>query len=139
MSDELASLLARVHRGITTFEVNSQKVPCILFDAEKYDSILQRVAGRPVSINTDLNILQDGMGHVFVEILLTFSVGDIVETVLVDARQSLEFFELLASTTMMALSSSASPAAQGNVFVIQMPRPDKIVNALEIIRRGLVC
>lgn len=139
MSDELDALLSRVHEGLTTFDLDSQQVPCILFDAQKYDSILQRVAGRPVSINTDLNILQDGLGHVFVEILLTFSVGDIVEKVLVDARKSLDFFEMLEKTTIMALSSTSPNAGQGNVFVIQMPQPARISDALQIIRKGLEC
>ncbi len=41
--------------------------------------MLSKVAGQSLSINTDLNILQDGLGNVFVEIVLEFSKGNIIE------------------------------------------------------------
>ena len=50
---------------------------------------------------------------------------------------SVEFFELLAKTSMLALSSPHSEVGKENVFMIQLPRPEKAVNALEIIKRGL--
>jgi len=137
MPDDLNSLLERVHDGITTFDFDGRETPCILFGEEKFDAIMQRVAGRALSIDTDLNILQDGLGHVFVEMVLTFSKGGFVERVLVNANESLDFFELLAKTSILALSSPKSRFGRDNVFVIQLPRPDKAVNALEIIRRGL--
>jgi len=137
MPDDLNSLLERVHDGITTFDFDGRETPCILFGEEKFDAIMQRVAGRALSIDTDLNILQDGLGHVFVEMVLTFSKGGFVERVLVNANESLDFFELLAKTSILALSSPKSRFGRDNVFVIQLPRPDKAVNALEIIRGGL--
>jgi len=137
MPDDLNSLLERVHDGITTFDFDGRETPCILFGEEKFDAIMERVAGRALSIDTDLNILQDGLGHVFVEMVLTFSKGGFVERVLVNANESLDFFELLAKTSILALSSPKSRFGRDNVFVIQLPRPDKAVNALEIIRGGL--
>ena len=137
MSDELKSLLDRAHQGITTFDFDGKETPCILFEEEKFDKILQKVAGQALSINTDLNILQDGLGHVFVEIILTFSKGGFVEKVLVNANESLNFFELLAKTSILALSSPKSKYGKDSVFMIQLPRQDKAVNALEIIKKGL--
>ncbi|MDX1533636.1 MAG: hypothetical protein R3230_05485, partial [Nitrosopumilaceae archaeon] len=76
-------------------------------------------------------------GHVFVEVILTFSDVNINETVLLNANTSVDFFELLAKTSMLALSSPHSEVGKENVFMIQLPRPEKAVSALEIIKRGL--
>ena len=98
---------------------------------------MSRVAGKALSINTDLNILQDGLGHVFVEIVLTFSQGGIVEKILVNANKDILFFESLAKTSMLALSSPKSSYGKDNVFMIQLPKPEKAEDALEIIEKGL--
>ena len=86
MSDELKELLDQVHDGITTFDFEGQTTPCIVIEEKKYDEMLSKVAGQSLSINTDLNILQDGLGNVFVEVVLTFSKGDIVEKFIVNAK-----------------------------------------------------
>lgn len=135
--DEFQKLLQRVHGGITTFNYNSTKIPCVVLSEKRFDEIMQKVAGRPVSVDTNLNILQDGVGHVFVEVSLTFSEGGIFEKILLYANESIEFFELLAKTSMLALSSPHSEIGKENVFMIQLPRPEKATNALEIIKRGL--
>ena len=137
MSDELEKLLEQVHQEITIFDFDGKPVPCIILDEKKYDKILSKIAGKPTSINTDLNILQDGLGHVFVEVLLTFSLGGIVEKILVNANHDLEFFESLAQTSMLALSSPKSVYGKDNVFMIQLPKPEKAFDALEIIKKGL--
>ena len=95
---------------------------------------MSKVAGKPLSVDTNLNILQDGLGHVFVEILLTFSHGGIKESVLVNANQNLIFFEALAQNTMIAIASKESPE---KLFMIQLPRPERALKALEIIKSGL--
>jgi hypothetical protein len=138
MSDELKQLLGRVHSGITTFDFDGKNTPCIELDEKKYDMMLSKVAGQSLSIDTDLNILHDGLGNVFVEITLTFSKGDIVETFLVNAKTDLGFFESLANTSMLALVSPKSHYGKDNVFMIQLPRPEKAQNALEIIQNALV-
>ncbi len=137
MSDELKRLQEKVHDGITTFDFDGKTIPCIVMPEKRFDEILSRVAGKPLSINTDLNILQDGLGHVFVDVVLTFSQGGFVEKFLVDAAKSLEFFESLAGTSMLALSSPHSHYGRDNVFMIQLPKPEKAENALEMIREGL--
>ncbi len=138
MSDELKKLLEQVHDGITTFDFDGKNTPCIVIEASKYDEILSKVAGQSFSVNTDLNILQDGLGNVFVELLLTFSKGNIVEKFLVNAKTDLTFFQALAETSMLALSSPKSHYGKDNVFMIQLPRPEKAQDALEIIKNALI-
>ena len=136
MSDELKKLLEQVHEGITTFDFDGKVTPCIIIEEKKYDNLLSKITGLSLSINTDLNILQDGLGHVFVELALTFSKGN-VEKFLINANTDLPFFETLATTSMLALSSPKSYYGKDNVFMIQLPRPEKSQDALEIINRAL--
>ena len=138
MSDELKRFLDQVHDGINTFDFDGKETPCIELDEKKYDDMLSKVAGQPLSINTDLNILQDGLGNVFVEITLTFSKGNVVEKFLVNAKTDLGFFESLAKTSMLALSSPKSHYGKDNVFMIQLPRPEKTQDALDIIQNALM-
>ncbi len=138
MSDELKKLLDQVHDGITTFDFEGQTTPCIVIEEKKYDEMLSKVAGQSLSINTDLNILQDGLGNVFVEVVFTFSKGNIVEKFIVDAKTDLSFFESLAKTSMLALTSPHSQYGKDNVFMIQLPRPEKAHDALEIIHNALM-
>ncbi len=137
INDELERLLASAHKEITMFDYNGTKVPCIIFEEKHFDEMIRTTAGKPISIETNLNILQDGQGHVFVEISLNFSDGKISEKVLIYANESLEFFEALAKTSMLALSSPHSEYGKSNVFMIQLPKPERAVNALEIIKNGL--
>ncbi len=137
MSDELERLIAQSHEDVTTFDFEGNAVPCIILEEKRYDEILSKVAGKPLSINTDLNILQDGLGHVFVEIVLTFSEGGIVEKLMINANKHLIFFQSLAKTSMLALSSPKSNYGKDNVFMIQLPRPEKAEDALKIIEKGL--
>ena len=137
INDELERLLASTHKEITTFDYNGTIVPCIIFEEKQFDEMIRTIASKPISIETNLNILQDGRGHVFVEISLNFSDGGISEKVLLYANESLEFFEALAKTSMLALSSPHSEYGKSNVFMIQLPKPERAVNALEIIKNGL--
>ena len=138
MSDELQSLLDQVHLDITTFDFEGRQTPCIELDAKRYDGIMSKIAGQPVSVSTDLNILQDGLGHAFVEVTLAFSRGNIVEKFLVNAETDLGFFVALAETSMLALSSPKSRHGRDNVFMIQLPKPEKAKDALETIQNALV-
>ncbi len=138
MPDELKNFLDQVHDGITTFDFDGKETPCIVIDEKKYDETLSKIAGQSLSINTDLNILQDGLGNVFVELVLTFSKSDIVEKFIINAKSDLGFFESLAKTSMLALSSPKSNYGKDNVFMIQLPRPEKAQDALDIIKNALV-
>ena len=131
---ELDEFLKNSHKDLSVEDFVVKKVPCIGFEGRKFDDMLNKVAGKPLSVDTNLNILQDGLGHVFVEMLLTFSHGEINEKILVDASKNLEFFESLAKNTMLAIASVNHPE---KIFMIQLPKPEKTHEALEIIKTGL--
>ena len=136
--EEMDKLLERVYRDIDTFDFNGQSVPRIILTDRKFDDIMSKIQGKPISVNTNLNILQDGLGHVFVEIMLDFSHGDIHEEFLIYANESITFFESLASTTMFALSPpNYSEVNQDKIFMVQLPKPEKAVEAIDIIKNGL--
>ena len=137
-SKEMEKLLERVYRDIDTFDFNGQNVPRIILTDRKFDDIMSKIQGKPISVNTNLNILQDGLGHVFVEILLDFSYGEIYEEFLIYANESIDFFESLAKTTMFALSPpNYSEVNQDKIFMVQLPKPEKAVEAIDIINNGL--
>ncbi len=137
LDDEMKELMGRVHESITEFNYKDEKIPCIVLSEKRFSEILQKTAGKAISINTDLNILDNKQGNVFVEISLDFSEGDIHEKILLYANKSLEFFESLAKTSMLAISSPHSQVGQENVFMIQLPKPEKAINALDLIKRGI--
>lgn len=134
---ELEELLTQRHKDITLFDFEGKKVPCIIMEEKRFDDIMRVIAGKPISVETNLNILQDGLGHVFVKMVLHFSQGEVEENVLLYANESLEFFEALTETSMLALSSPHSEYGRSNVFMIQLPKPERTAYALEIIKKGL--
>ena len=133
-NSELNELLKNSHKDLSVEDFEGKQVPCIGFEGQKFDDMLSKVAGKPLSVDTNLNILQDGLGHVFVEMLLTFSHGGINEKILVNANEHLEFFESLAKNTMLAIASVTHPE---KIFMIQLPKPEKTYEALDIIKNGL--
>ena len=133
-NNELNDFLKNCHKDLSVEDFEGKQVPCIGFEGQKFDDMLNKVAGKPLSVDTNLNILQDGLGHVFVEMLLTFSHGGINEKILVNANEHLEFFESLAKNTMLAIASVNHPE---KIFMIQLPKPEKTYEALEIIKNGL--
>ena len=134
----MEKLLERVYKDIDIFDFNGQNVPRIILTDRRFDDIMSKIQGKPVSVNTNLNILQDGLGHVFVEIMLDFSDGEIHEEFLIYANESIEFFESLAKTTMFALSPpNYSEVNQDKIFMVQLPKPEKALEAIDIINNGL--
>ena len=137
-SKEMEQLLERTHNDIDIFDFNGKNVPRIMLPDRRFDEIMAKIYGKPVSVNTNLNILQDGLGHVFVEVSLDFSYGDIHEEFLIYANEYLKFFESLADTTMLALSPPQhSEVNQDKIFMVQLPKPERAIDALDIIKNGL--
>ena len=135
---EIEQMLERVHKDIGVFDFNGKSVPRIILTDRRFDEIMSKIHGKPVSVNTDLNILQDGLGHVFVEIVLNFSYGDIHEEFLIYANDSFEFFRSLANTTIFALSPPPySEVNQDKIFMVQLPKPEKALQALDMIKNGM--
>ena len=133
-NNELDELLTNSHKDLSVEDFEGKRVPCIGFEGRKFDDMLNKVSGKPLSVDTNLNILQDGLGHVFVEMFLTFSHGGINEKILINANDNVEFFESLAENTMLAIASINHPE---KIFMIQLPKPEKTRDALEIIKNGL--
>ena len=133
-NNELDEMLKKSHRDLSVEDFEGKRVPCIGFEGRKFDDILNKVAGKPLSVDTNLNILQDGLGHVFVETLLTFSHGGINEKIIINANENLEFFESLAQNTMLAIASVNHPE---KIFMIQLPKPERTREAFEIIKNAL--
>ena len=133
-NNELDELLTDSHKDLSVEDFEGKRVPCIGFEGRKFDDMLSKVSGKPLSVDTNLNILQDGLGHVFVEMLLTFSHGGINEKILVNANDNVEFFESLAETTILTIASVDHPE---KIFMIQLPKPERTTEALEIIKNGL--
>ena len=137
-SKEMEQLLERTHNDIDIFDFDGKNVPRIMLPDRRFDEIMAKIYGKPVSVNTNLNILQDGLGHVFVEVSLDFSYGDIYEEFLIYANEYLEFFESLADATMLALSPPQhSEVNQDKIFMVQLPKPERAIDALDIIKNGL--
>ncbi len=132
--NELDELVNNSHKDLSVEDFEGKRIPCIGFEGQKFYDMLNKVSGKPLSVDTNLNILQDGLGHVFVEMLLTFSHGGINEKILVNANENVEFFESLAENTMIAIASVDQPE---KIFMIQLPKPERTREALEIIRDGL--
>ena len=130
-NNELNEFLKNSHKDLSVEDFEGKNVPCIGFEGQKFDDMLNKVAGKPLSVDTNLNILQDGLGHVFVEMSLTFSEGGINEKILINANVNIEFFESLAKNTMLAIASVDHPE---KIFMIQLPKPEKTNEALEIIK-----
>ena len=134
----MEQMLERTHNDIDIFDFNGKNIPRIMLPDRRFDEIMAKIHGKPISINTNLNILQDGLGHVFVEVSLDFSYGDIHEKFLIYANEFLEFFESLADSTMLALSPPQySEVNQDKIFMVQLPKPERAINALDIIKNGL--
>jgi len=45
--------------------LREKKPPCIIVEDKKYGLIRAKIEGQPFSVNTDLNILQDGLRKCF--------------------------------------------------------------------------
>ena len=134
VTNELDELLNKSHKDLSVEDFEGKMVPCIGFEGRKFDDMLNKVAGKPLSVDTNLNILQDGLGHVFVEMILKFSHGGINEKILINANENFEFFESLAKNTMLTIASINHPE---KIFMIQLPKPEKTYEAFEIIKNGL--
>ena len=59
-SKEIEHMLERVHTDIGVFDFNGQNVPRIILTDRRFDEIMSKIHGKPVSVNTDLNILLMG-------------------------------------------------------------------------------
>ena len=55
---ELDEFLKNCHKDLSVEDFEGKKVPCIGFEGRKFDDMLNKVAGKPLSVDTNLNILE---------------------------------------------------------------------------------
>jgi hypothetical protein len=131
-------LLNLAHKeGVTIFDYNSMKIPCIFVKNERFDEIVKACYGKPLTVDANLNILHDDMKHVFVEIVLKFSAVGLEQKVLIYANDNLQFFEHLAKSGIIAIAPQQTGQTSANIFMVQLPRRETVENALETIRSYL--
>jgi hypothetical protein len=127
-------LLNSAHKeGVTLFDYNDMKIPCIFLANERFDEIVKACYGRPLTVDANLNILHDDMKHVFVEIVLKFSTVGLEEKVLLYANDNLQFFEHLAKSGIIAIAPQQIGQTSANIFMVQLPRREIVEDALETI------
>jgi hypothetical protein len=128
-------LMRSVHKdGITLFEYDQMKIPCILLKNERFGEISKAFYGKPLVVDSNLNVLHDDRKNVFVEIVLSFSAVGIEEKVLLYANDSLEFFQHLAETGIIGLAPISFSGTEANILMVQLPRKEAVEDALEIIQ-----
>jgi hypothetical protein len=131
----LEDFIKNVHKfGYTFVDYNSIRVPIIYIDNVFFEQILNFSYNKRLSIDTNLNIYDDGY-HVFVDITLKFLNTNKEETFLLYANESLEFFYSLATAGIFGLSSKDNQSS--NVFFIQLPKKDKAEKAYDLIKDKL--
>ena len=136
-SGELRKLQAEAHDSLGMVRIKEQSVPVIYFDGARFADLerwnLESAGERgTTTIMTDLNILRDFMGNVFVEVVLRFDNGKTLK-VLINANRYLVFFKALAASGMLSLTADGSV----NYITIQLPQPYKAEEALGLIEKGL--
>lgn len=137
-SHSFEDLLNAVHKeGITLFDYNGTRIPCIFVKNERFDEIIKACYGKPLVVDANLNVLHDDMKHVFVEILLKFTKAGVEQKILLYANKSLEFFEHWAQSGLLALAPEATSSSSTNIFMVQLPRRDTVEDALELIKSYL--
>ena len=131
-------LLNSVHKeGVTLFEYNNMKVPCILLKNERFHEIARAFYGKAHTVDSKLNILHDDKKHVFVEIVLKFSKAGIEQKILLYTNKHLEFFEYLAESAIIGLLPESGNQTEANILMVQLARKNEIEKALEIIKSYL--
>ena len=69
---EMEKLLGRVHKDINVFDFNGKNVPMIILGDRKFDDIMSKIQGKAVSVNTNLNILQEDWATFLLKLRLIF-------------------------------------------------------------------
>jgi len=138
MAPSFEELLNSVHKeGVTVFNYNDMKIPCIFVKHERFDQIVKACYGKTLVVDANLNILHDDQKHVFVEVLLKFSDIAVEQKVLLYANENLEFFEQFAQSGIIALAPEPTGYESTNIFMVQLPKKDAVERALELIKSYL--
>ena len=119
--------------GYSIVDYNDIKVPCLYIEDHLFDSIVNKSYNKKISIDTTLNIYDDG-SHIFVDMNLNFDMG-LEENFLLYANETLDFFYNLSNAGMLGLAPASK--SKSNVFFIQLPKKERAEKAFEMIQKKL--
>lgn len=129
--NSLEDFVSNVHKlGYMLVNFAGERVPCLLMDPNEFENMMKVSQGRPNSIDTNLNIFDDGV-HVFVNLNIKFMNRNLDYDFLLYANETLDFFKSLSVAGMIGISPSGS--TESNVFFIQLPRKDQAIHAYNLI------
>ena len=60
-SEELKKLQDECHDDLSIQDFEGKQIPCIDFEQQQFYEILENVAGKPLSVDTNLNIYKMGL------------------------------------------------------------------------------
>ncbi|MYB30040.1 MAG: hypothetical protein F4Y18_03260 [Cenarchaeum sp. SB0663_bin_5] len=135
----LEELLSLAHDDVGSFDMDGIPISLITFDRDRFAKTMgwyEESGSMSSSIDTNLNILSDGLGHTFVWLYLSFRNGK-TERILIDASKHLSFFEILAESGILAIHTDGDPTLQDKMMTIQIPQRQRAEDALELIKKGL--
>ena len=116
----LDDFIKNTHRlGYTIVDLHGIKVPVLYIDSSFFDQILKISYNGKTSIDTNLNIYDDGH-HIFIDLSLKFLDTPLENTYLLYANKTLDFFYNLANSGMIGLAPFGNPTS--NIFFIQLPK-----------------
>lgn len=125
-----------VHKlGYSIINSNGMDIPCLYIEDNLYENILKITYYSKPRIDTNLNIYDNGK-HVFVDIHIKFLGLYLDIDILLYANDTLNFFESLAKSAMLALAPSNNKITN-QVFFIQLTKKEKVETAFELIRSKL--
>ena len=131
----LNEFINNLHKlGYSIVDYNDTKIPCLYVDDQLFDNIVNNSYNKKISIDTTLNIYDDG-SHIFVDINLNFFDMALEENFLLYANETLDFFYNLSNAGMLVLAPASK--SKSNVFFIQLPKKERAEKAFEMIQKKL--
>ncbi|HYO05395.1 MAG TPA: hypothetical protein VER14_00245 [Phototrophicaceae bacterium] len=138
MSRNLSNLndfINNLHKlGYSIVDYNDIKIPILYVEDQLFDKFVNNSYNKKISIDTTLNIYDDG-SHIFVDINLHFFDMGLEENFLLYANETLDFFYNLSTAGMLGLAPASK--SQANVFFIQLPKKERAEKAFEMIHKKL--
>lgn len=119
--------------GYSLLDHYNAKVPCLYVENTLFEHILKISSGKKTTVDTNLNIYDDGV-HVFVDIILKFLEANLEESFLLYANETLDFFKNLSESGMLGIAPEHGGSGS-NVFFVQLPNREKAEKAYEMIKK----
>ncbi|MDP8906813.1 MAG: hypothetical protein M3M88_04770, partial [Thermoproteota archaeon] len=103
----LNDFINNLHKlGYSIVDYNEIKIPCLYVEDQLFDNIVINSYNKKTSIDTTLNIYDDG-SHIFVDINLNFFDMGLEDNFLLYANETLDFFYNLSNAGMLGLAPAS--------------------------------